>query len=343
MNSNIFPIAIIISRPDVEPVGGLVRVFRGVTTFNEVCNQTPYAGRREKENGIPTILEIVRPQVEALAQNPSYENLIAYTNLVRLFLSKKEVERLDRDLLSIENGILNGMSTRKQLVFLQAGHLGSYFGESGISPYISASYDYFVAIGYGRDGGLIVYDLPLNRIQDFSPDINTEVCIKGYLGTEHITAILPRKNYGKENRNYRQELDNAMQEVFQIAPNNIYQNDELQKIRENIKTEQDKWDQMQLKEDVRKVRQKRVFALIQRFPEVNLDLVDTTEEQDFDFYTKAKKDIFDFYIRVYKEVNPQGDFELWEKERSDVNESILLKLKRSFLNYMNKNDRYKRV
>lgn len=331
-----FSEVIILEKKEI-PTEKLTRLYRGINHMDgSVLEQTPYAMRTENGTGKPTTLESVRQEVDALAKNPTYENLIAYTDKVRSNLTPEEVGRFNEDLKRIEDGILDGYSTRKELTMRQIEHGGGW-GESGISPYVSSSFDPYEAAGYGREG-LIVMDVPFSQIQDFRADA-TETNIKGALDKKYITAILTRRREGeKEKEQVNQELYRALQKVYENAPGVLYEDEELRAEREKIQTEQTELDKEQWEKDVEKVRQKRVGNLTRRFPEVKLD-VQSAAEQGVDIYTKAKRDIFDFYKVRLEKIGRNGrnieDYEYQESDyserkkfdRENANDIMLLKLK----------------
>ena len=335
-NGGEFSEAIIFDKKEVSPEK-MARLYRGINHLDaSVLEQIPYAMRIENGTGKPTTLENVRQEVDALAKNPTYENLLAYTDKVRQHLSSDEARRFDEDFTRIEDGILDGNSTRKELIFKQIEHGGGW-SESGISPYISTSFDPYEAAGYGNEA-LIIMDVPLSQIEDFRADA-TEANIKGTLDKKYITAILPRKREGaKENEQLNQEIYQALQKVYENAPVNLYGDKELRAERERKLTEETESDREQWNKDVEAVRQKRVEKLTRRFPEVKLDL-QSSPEQGADIYTKVKRDIFDFYKsrleKIGRNVRNIEDYEYQEKEygeqkkfdREKPNDIMLLKLK----------------
>lgn len=335
-NGGEFSEAIIFDKKEASPEK-MARLYRGINHLDgSVLEQIPYAMRTENGTGKPTTLESVRQEVDTLAKNPTYENLLAYTDKVRQHLSPDEARRFDEDFARIEDGILDGNSTRKELIFKQIEHGGGW-GESGISPYISTSFDPYEAAGYGNEG-LIIMDVPLSQIEDFRADA-TEANIKGALDKKYITAILPRKREGtKEKEELNQEIYQALQKVYESAPANLFGDEELRTERERKLTEETESDKEQWKKDVEAVRQKRVAKLTRRFPEVRLDL-QSSLEQGVDIYTKVKRDIFDFYKSRLEKIGRNGrnieDYEYQEKEygeqkkfdREKANDIMLLKLK----------------
>ena len=319
------------------PAEKLVRLYRGVGHLDaSVLEQIPYAMRTESGTSTPKTLDHVRQEVDSLAHDPTYQNLLTYADKVRSYLKPEEVRRLDEDIKRIEDGILEGYSTRKELVMKQIEHNGGY-GDSGISPYVSASYNPYEAAGYGQKG-LMIIDVPLSEIEDFGPN-STEVNIKGALNKKYITAILPRSAGAKKEREQiNEDLYNALQVVFDGAPVGLYENENLKEEREKRAAEKSELDREQWEKDVAIVRQKRVAKLKKIFPEVKFDNQSTSGEE-LDIYTKAKRDIFDFFkSRLEKPGRNRRnieDYKYQEKEygeikrfnREKVDELMLQKLK----------------
>lgn len=335
-NGGEFSEAIIFDKKEAS-LEKMARLYRGISHLDaSVLEQIPYAMRTENGTGKPTTLESVRQEVDTLAKNPTYENLLKYTDKVRQHLSPDEVRRFDEDLARIEDGILDGYSTRKELIFKQIEHGGGW-GESGISPYISTSFDPYEAAGYGNEG-LIIIDVPLSQIEDFRVD-STEANIKGALDKKYITAILPRKRERiKEKEELNQEIYQVLQKVYESVSVNLFSDEELRVERERKLNEETESDKEQWRKDVEAVRQKRVTKLTRQFPEVKSDL-QSSPEQGVDIYTKIKRDIFDFYKTRLEKIGRNGrnieDYKYQENgygeqkkfDREKVNDTMLLKLK----------------
>lgn len=322
-----FPEAIIFDM-EKDPNEKLTRIYRGVNHLDEsILQQIPYAMRTKDGHGEIIALEEVRHEVETLALNPTYENLITYVNKVRHLLKPAEVEQLEKDLIAIEEGILEGHSTRIELIMRQIEHCGG-FGEYGISPYISASFSPHDAVTYGR-AGLIIIDTPLSQIEYLQPD-STEINIKGALTHQHITAILPRGNKGERTQT---ELQRAIHKVNEVTP--IKPRDQKELLIE--KEKRLAFDKIQWEQDVVKVREKRVNDLKKCFPDVDLNQL--TVEQDVDIYTATKRAIFDFYSeRLRKAKGNNTKVEEYEYEespygryinfdRSNIDDTMLKQLK----------------
>lgn len=334
------------------PKEKVVRLYRGVNHMDSsILEQIPYAMRAENSTGKPTILENVRQEVEELAKNPTYKNLLAYVNKVRSNLTQKETRRLEQDFIRIEDGILKGYSTRKELLYKQIEHGGGW-GDSGITPYISTSIDPYEAVGYGK-AGLIVMDVPLSEIEDFKSDAK-EVNIKGTLNKKYITAIMPRKREGlKEKKELDQELYQALQKTYKHTPTNLYNAEELKTEREKIITQKTQLDKVQWEKDVEHVRQRRVDNLTREFSEVKFNL-QNANEQNIDIYTKAKRDIYDFYKTRSAKIGKHGiNIENYEYQESDygsiqkfnrenINETMLLKLKTFVENFEAREEKHRK-
>ncbi len=321
-NGGEFSEIIILDKKEI-PTEKMARLYRGINHLDaSVLEQIPYAMRTENGSGKPTILESVRQEVDTLAKNPTYENLLAYTDKVRSNLSPEEVRRMDDDLARIENGILDGNSTRKELIYKQIEHGGGW-GDSGITSYISASFSPYEAAGYGNEG-LVVIDVPLSEIEDFRAD-GTEVNIKGALDKKYITAILPRKREGtKEKEQLNQEIYRALEKVYASITVPLFDNKEMLSQREQKLLQEAELDKEQWKKDVELVRQKRVAKLAKKFPEVKIDSGSSEQnslEQGVDSYTKVKQDIFDQYKTRLEKIGRNGrnidDYEFSETEYSE--------------------------
>lgn len=333
--------AIILQKQEI-PVEKMVRIYRGINHLDgSVLEQIPYAMRTEHGTGKPMVLEQVRQEVDALAKNPTYENLLAYVDKVRQNLSPDEARRMDDDLIRIENGILEGHSTRNELIFKQIEHGGGW-GDSGITPYISASFDPYEAAGYGNEG-LMVIDVPLSEIEDFGTD-SSEVNVKGALDKKYITAILPRKRgeAKDDQEKINQQIYQALQKVYESTEVPLFGDEEMHFEREKKIAEEIESDKEQQKKDVEKVRQVRVEKLAKVFPEMKISFQDAQEksaELEIDPYTKVKRDIFDQYKTRLEKIGRNGksidDYEFLESgsggtkkfDREKASDLMLIKLR----------------
>lgn len=283
--------------PKKEIVAGkMVRVYRGVNTLDpSILRQMPYAMRVDSEERAGSIvLDNVSQEVGLLANEPTYEHLLAYINKVRPQLTESQQKRLDRDLLEIEEKVLEGYSLRRELVFDQIKHIGVH-SDSGISPYISASWSPEEALKYTRQGGaLMVIDIPISRIEDFRKD-NTGTNIKGELGAEYVTAIIFR-NSGDltDGEVSSQEIETALQAVSDSVQVPVYDPTETRNVREAQMDLNNENDKQQHPLDVEAIRQKRTMVLLSQFSEVG-QAQQLASETGTDIYTSTKTAIFDYY------------------------------------------------
>lgn len=294
-----FPEAILFEKQEV-PHEKLVRIFRGINHLDgSLLEQVPYAMRKESETGKPIKLEEVRSEVETLAKDPTYENLLVYLEKVRQYLSPQEVARMDDEVTGVEEDILKGMSTRRSLLYKQILHAGGLYAESGVTPYISASYDPYEAVGYGG-AGLMVLDVPLSEIEEFRPD-GKEIGIKGSLNKKYVTAVIPRqikRQGGGSIDETNKQLYQTLLKVYEATDAPLLNAEELRSMREIKSVEIAVLDKNQWEKDVGVVRQRRVKKLAREFPEVepNMQVIqEQTNEEDVDIYTGVKRYVFDQY------------------------------------------------
>jgi hypothetical protein len=167
----------------------------------------------------------------------------------------------------------------------------------------------------------MVIDVPLSEIEDFGPD-STEVNIKGVLDRKYITAILPR-SLGSKNEKGKVDKDlyQALQVVFNNAPADLYEDENLKEERIKSAAEKSESDREQWKKDAMILRQKRVATLKKIFPEVKLDNQSTSGEE-LDIYSKAKGDVFDFFKARLEKIGRNGrnleDYKYQEKEYGET-------------------------
>lgn len=311
-NSETLNEAVILIR-DEAPTEKMIRVYRGVNQIDasSIFNQVPYAMRTVDKNGKAMILEDARQEVELLAEQPTYKHLASYVDKVRPYLNESQLKRLEYDLEKIEDGILNGRSLRKELIYNQIGHAGGVI-DGGISPYLSASHDPKEAFGYTMSGGaLLVIDLPISKIEDFGPD-STEMNIKGVLNPEYITAVILRSSKDVDD----QDIQLAMSAISETVKISIYDKTEAERFRRGQIEINDEKDKQQWKKDVEDIREKRTRDLVKQFPELNLDTQELHKkgiDDGSDIYSKTTKYIFDYYADRFKNIGQRerniGDYE----------------------------------
>ncbi len=320
----------------------LVRIYRVINHLDvSVLNQIPYAMRNENTSGVPTTIEKIKQEVDNLARNPTYDNLLTYVDHVQPYLNPDEIRRMNDELADLEKMVLQGFSVRKELVMRQIHHLGGYHADHGMTPYISASLNPKESANYGHKG-LMVIDIPLSEIE-FLGIHATEIAIKGALDPKYISAIIPRQKV-LENERIQVEagLDIALQEVSASIQSNLYSNDGL-RLEQDAKIATEKiTDKEQWKKDVDILRKGRTEKLKKRFPEVitgkHHDPINR-EESGIDQYTQMKQEIFDHYkgqlenigrnkldINDY-EYNVTGVNENLKYDRTKIDETMLIKLR----------------
>jgi hypothetical protein len=333
-----FAEAIVIQKKEI-PKEKMVRVYRGINQSDaSFLKQVPYAMRADSEehNGF-TVLDNVMQEVDALANDPTYEHLLVYVNKIRPQLIERQQKKLDESLTEIEDGVLRGRSVRNEIAFDQimhgAGHL-----DSGVSPYVSVSFSSIEASRYTRENGvLIVMDVPISQIEDLNSNIG-EANIKGVIDTKYITAIIPRDGTVlKDDQASEQAIDKTLQIVSETAQIPIYNSVETKLVRENqILTNREK-DKRQWPTDVEAIRQKRAANLASQFSEVGLNIQEIQQaasDTKTDIYTKAKTDIFDYYTNRLGKIGRGGKdvtdyrYETGKNfDRDNIDDKMLLQLR----------------
>jgi len=351
-NNEELPEVIIFEKKEIS-AEKMVRLYRGINHLDSsLLNQVPYAMRAEDETGKPKILENLKNEVDTLANSPTYENLLTYVNKVKPFLNPREIYLLEDALARTEEGILKGYSTRTELLYRQLEHVGNT-SDSGIAPYLSASFDPKQAVGYGTEG-IIIIDVPLDKIEGLNFD-GSETMIKSSLDKRYITAILLRK-YKKANseEGLGLQLEKGLLKITKFAPTNLYDQKEFQLEREKELAKRREFDNKQSSLDVEAVRRKRTVELKKQFPEVEINLANFSE-QDMDIYTAVKKYIFNYYKNLLEEIKHRGkklniarysyqeDEGIGEGKKFDennINEIMLTRLRELVLRYKRLEEKY---
>ena len=241
-----FTEAIVIQKE--APSGKTVRVYRGVNQSDvSVLKQIPYAMRADSEDSYGSVtLDNVRQEVETLAEDPSYEHLLAYADKIRPQIIESQKKKLDESLTEIEDGVLRGRSVRRLLAFDQIKHGGGNL-DSGVSPYVSASFNLREALKYTHeDGVLLVMDVPISQIEDLNSD-ESETNIKGIIDARYITAIIPRDgSILRDDQAGMQAIDAMLQTVSETAQIPAYDPEETKLVRENQLASNQEKDRKQL-------------------------------------------------------------------------------------------------
>ncbi|MCU0653630.1 MAG: hypothetical protein MUD10_05225 [Candidatus Pacebacteria bacterium] len=303
MSAEGFTEAVVLFKKEL-PAQKMVRVYRGVSLVKDVdlSRQAPYAMRASSDDpwGF-AVMEDLRQEVEILAAEPTYENLLAYADKVRPQLNEFHQKRFDENLLKIEDGILEGFSVRTMLNHDQFQHNGGY-ADTGISPYISASFNPKEAVGYSHYGSnraaLFVIDVPVSRLEDINDDADKETSIKGVLDHKDITAVLFRKGDVSQ-----RAIGTALKTVSDTVQIPVCDANEAEMVLGNQVVANREIDAQQQPIDAEIIRQKRVLKLLSEFPEVGLDIQAIQElalKSGADIYTTTKTQIYDYYFERFR-------------------------------------------
>jgi len=234
-----------------------VRVYRGVSDTRLMeRDQVPYAMRTEYGGGSIGILKDVEEEVAALAENPGYATLTAYKKKVEGKLNPAEAQRLRDDIAEIEDAILNGENARDLLVHMQIRHGGGN-ATSGLTPYVSATLDPREAADYGK-AGVIAMDIPLSMLSESSAD-GTEVRLNGVIGSEYITAIIPRNPNAAEAADSEVDIARAVESLPSLE--NQYSQEELQQARQEKIAATAERDVSSHQKDVEQIWRNRIDAI----------------------------------------------------------------------------------
>ncbi len=281
-----------------------IRVYRGVREAgNSLVRQHPYAMRGEDDRGTAgvKIVESVREAVDALAQHPTYENLLAYMEQMRPHWSPSVRARHEASLREIERGLLEGESFRKSLMFQQINHLGGAAGiESDFTPYVSVSRDPLEAMRYAGDqGDLIVMDVPLSQLEFIGDGV--EMGFKGMIDDRYISALLPRN--GKTlDQGASDELTQVLEQLNNELPYRVAAESVAREVIKKNLEERDKADREQSSADRERLRQEMARRVLERFPFAGVtmsSLESSVQDRDVDVYTRALRRIFDHYAERY--------------------------------------------
>lgn len=225
-----------------------VRVYRGIGTQNTSIRQEPYAIRAEHYNEgdgrKPRIIDAARPTLEKLLAQPTYSNLIAHMEAMRPHWSKMEWNSHMEDLRTIEDGILNGETLRRLLISQQHTHNGTMTADSGLAPYVSASYNPVEAVKYSR-GAVMILDIPVSQIEEWSADSSGEVCIKGTVLEKYVSAIVGRHCVYPDDLARNEFAEQIVPRIETVAHRNGYSFIDIQHARQvKIETEKALDEQM---------------------------------------------------------------------------------------------------
>ncbi len=298
--SNAFPEAIIFEREDTGEK--MVRVYRGINAVDDsVLSQSSYALRTDEGKTVRTA-DSLKDSVRALAEKPSYATLKAYVDQAAPLLNHKHREQLDTEFSEVKERIMNGTDARTALVFGNVAHQGGYHADRGITPYVSASYSPVEAAGYGQKGVMVI-DIPLSELEDFSADTAGEVNIKSDINPKYISAVLMHTS-DREARN-RPLTDEDFKTALDALDSSIkvshYEPSELAEARSEHILARKEQAEVQLIEDREQLRQERSAFLQKRFAKdvdfSAISQVDARTGEQLDAYTATQRHIYDSYAK----------------------------------------------
>lgn len=275
-----------------------VRIYRGVGQLETIFKQVPY-GIRKSDGSIfsgPKSLEI-KEVVEEMATQPTYENLTKYIKLASE--NGGDSKKLNEKLLEIENDVLRpgvNYGFTESLQFETFKHSGGLMMESGISPYLSASFDLKEALGFTKKGGVVmVIDIPISKLNFYGKDTDGELFINGTLDSKYIRALIPKAE-DIDDENEQEVLEKINQSVENI-PGNVFLKNELPKVVSDDSSQREELIKKNDEISLKQIQNKRAKDLMQlygyRIPEIE-NLIAESQE-DVDPYSKTMRAIFDAY------------------------------------------------
>lgn len=312
----------------------LVRVYRGIRDVDTI-EAVPYAQRSVDGNRNINV-DYVNDIVKKMAHNPTMENLYEYLDAVNDDMTKEESKELDLlewtsdeydkkrkdfknrpvfnkqfkekisdEIKNIEDNILYGGSTaRAETLYSTFGHVGGAV-DSGMSPYVSASFDIKEASGYaGGHGKVLVIDIPQSEI-DFVGN-GDEAVIKGKLDKKFISAVMFKDGQKSKETEGGEDLEVAMEEIKNKIEKDVLNEKEMLSVRKNILNDRENLDKVQLEKDLDLIRKRRANKNIALFGKVfgkegyNKKYEDIEQEaklEGVDVYTKTKTMIFNYYLQ----------------------------------------------
>lgn len=336
--------ALVLAKSEKREGEKTVRIYRGVSQTADVLSQTAYATRIDTQHARgEALVNTIEKEVQTLADNPTYEHLIEYASRIKPELNENQAKELETSIRTLEDDILQGIPLRSALLQEQIKH-GGAISDSGISPYLSASWSPLEASGYTRGGFILVIDIPPSHLDLLAPN-STEVAIKSRLDPRYITGIISLQNRDTRDTN---ALPNCIDAITRSTPNMQLSPSEDNEFRNDYFTTRNETDQEQLPTDMKQVRETRTKNLIQAFPELQLDrdvLSNVADELNSNTYNVAKELIFDHYADIFSQQRGrradiegysfQSDLRFGERvtfDRSSITDEMLVKL-REFIAY----------
>ncbi len=282
-----------------------IRIYRGLNQIDKnLLEQVPFAMRTFKEKNGERQLEIMndlKTEVDDLAQNPTYENLLNYVEKAKPRLEPQEIKSLEEKVRNVEECVLEGESVRNKINRMQILE-GTAKATSGMTPFISFVPKAEYATGFGK--AVMVVEVPLSMISDMNVE-GHELNLKGALDPKYIKAFVPYEQNPKT-EDFYQELATAMKILDQKIGVPKVSEQEAVALRKQKLAQEDEADKKQLPIDLKLVRLKRTERLKEEFPQIVID-IDKLQAENDDVYSKAKEEIFDALLVQLKSVIHEGN------------------------------------
>lgn len=296
-----------------------VRIYRGISSLSSevIDNQICYAARSDTSLGEVKIGNKIEPLAKTLADEPVYDNLTVYLEERAKGLDFEQSEKLLKQLWGVENEVLKGRSVRETLTFNQILHPGGFSTDVGIEPYLSASTNLEEAMGWtNHNGGVLVMDIPLSRIETFQRELVGEVAVKFSINPNEIKAIIPTNS--TREKISAEDLEKINQIINQNLGSQSKDSIVLWQQQEEVKKQIDMevW-----KHDVEKIKARRVGYLMKKFPEVNID-----SDDNYELAKQKVRDNLSERIKLFG--GSPEEYELSKPELGIPEEFILLENKK---------------
>ena len=196
-----------------------VRLYRGIWAFNGavIAHQVPNILKRTSDvgevkrsslGGYEVENEAASAAVEAFADNPSYDNMMAmvvagHTESYDHIIDAR-IDRIQRNVLRNQEGSLVEHLRHEHV----ASPAGSPYSTGDLSPFIATATTPEFAAGFGET--FMVLDVPLSRIglsgESFS-DSEQEILITGAIEPSWITAVARFEKHVDNRRNAKKVAD----------------------------------------------------------------------------------------------------------------------------------------
>lgn len=170
------------------PAEPTVRLYRGISHLDQgTLHQVPYALKARDAHDTITAIDDAQlhESLSLFLQDPSYNNLRAYTDLLEAHATPEGKEKMEQRLRKIEHEVLKGFSLRDELI---GAHIDSRVGQGDVdvSPFIPTSQLASNAERFGAKA-VLVLDVPVSQIAGWGEE--DEVLVTGELAPTAISAV----------------------------------------------------------------------------------------------------------------------------------------------------------